>query len=41
MMNGMNNGWGMGGFGFVWIIGFIVLVVVVWQLFNAVNKNKK
>jgi len=41
MMDGMNNGLGMGGFGFIWIIGLIVLVVVIWQLFKVVNRNNK
>jgi putative membrane protein len=40
MMEGMNNGWGM-GFGYSWIIGLIVLIVVIWLVFKVVNKNKK
>jgi uncharacterized membrane protein len=38
MMNGFhNNGWGMGGYG--WIIGVIVLVVVIWVVVKLVNQN--
>ena len=38
-MNGMNHDWGM-GFGFGWIIGLIVLVVVIWLIIKAVNQNR-
>lgn len=36
MMNEMNLGWGM-GFGYGWIIGIIVLVVLVWFIVKSVN----
>jgi hypothetical protein len=40
MMDGMNNGWGM-GYGYGWIIGLAVLVVIAWLVFKVTNKNKK
>jgi uncharacterized membrane protein len=39
MMNGLHNGWGMGGYG--WIIGFIVLVVVIWIIVKTLNQSNK
>ena len=39
MMNGLHNGWGMGGYG--WIIGFIVLGVVIWIIVKALNQSNK
>ncbi len=38
-MNGLHNGWGMGGYG--WIIGFIVLVVVIWIIVKTLNQSNK
>jgi hypothetical protein len=40
MMDGMNNGWGMGN-GYGWIIGLIILVVVIGLAFKLVSQNKK
>jgi len=40
MMDGMNNGWGM-GYGYEWIFGLIVLVVFIWLVVKVANKNKK
>jgi len=37
MMDGLHNGWGMGGYG--WIIGLIVLVVIIWVVVKLVNQN--
>lgn len=37
MMDGLHNGWGMGGYS--WIIGFIVLVVLIWVVVKLVNQN--
>lgn len=39
MMDGMNNSWGM-GFGYVWIIGFLILVVVIGVIINALQRRK-
>ena len=39
MMNGFHNGWEWGGYG--WIIGFIVLVVLIWVIVKVVNQNNK
>lgn len=36
MMDGFNHGWGMG---YSWIIGFIVLVVLIWVIVKVVNQN--
>ena len=38
MMNGFHNGWGMGGYS--WIIGFIVLVVLIWVIVKTLNQSK-
>ena len=38
MMDGMNNGWGM-GYGYGWIIGFIAIVVIVWLAVKRLNRN--
>jgi len=38
MMDGLHNGWGMGGYG--WIIGLIVLVVIIWVVVKLVNQNR-
>ena len=38
-MNGLHNCWGMGGYG--WIIGFIVLVVVIWIIVKTLNQSNK
>jgi putative membrane protein len=38
MMNGMNNGWGMG---FGWIIGLFVLIAIIWIIFKTINQNNK
>lgn len=40
MMNGFYNSWGM-GFGYGWIIGLIVLVVLIWLVVKVVNQNHK
>lgn len=40
MMDGMNNSWGM-GYGYGWIFGLLVLVVIIWLVYNVLNKNKK
>jgi len=37
MMDGLHDGWGMGGYS--WIIGLVVLVVLVWVVVKLVNKN--
>jgi uncharacterized membrane protein len=37
MMDGLHNGWGMGGYS--WIIGLIVLVVIIWVVVKLVNQN--
>lgn len=37
-MNGMNFGWAM-RFGYGWIIGFIILVVIIWLLAKAMNQK--
>jgi len=39
MMNGLHNGWGMGSYG--WIIGFIILVVIIWVIVKALSQNNK
>jgi hypothetical protein len=39
MMNGFHNGWGMGGYG--WIIGFIILIVIIWVIVKALSQNHK
>jgi hypothetical protein len=39
MMNGLHNGWGMGGYS--WIIGLIVLVVLIWVIIKVVNRTNK
>jgi putative membrane protein len=41
-MNGMNHSWGMGS-GYVWIIGIIILIVVIWlvvKVMSRINKQK-
>ncbi len=39
MMDGLNHGWGMGGYG--WIIGFVLLVVVIWVIVKVVNMSNR
>jgi uncharacterized membrane protein len=39
MMNGLHNGWGMGGYG--WIFGFIVLIVIIWVVVKTLNQSNK
>jgi len=38
MMNGINHGWGL-----IWgfAIGLILLVVIIWIIVKAVNRNNK
>jgi len=38
MMNGINHGWGMG---WGWIVGFLVLVVLIWAVVKVANQNNK
>ena len=37
MMDGLNNGWGMG---FGWIVGLLVLVLFIGLIVNALRRNK-
>jgi hypothetical protein len=37
MMEGLHNGFGMGGYS--WIIGLIVIVVIIWAVVKLVNQN--
>ena len=37
MMDGLHNGWGMG---YGWIIGFVVLVFLIWGIIKVVNQSK-
>jgi putative membrane protein len=37
MMNGMDHTWGMG---WIWIIGLIALVIVIWMIVRVVNQKK-
>jgi putative membrane protein len=37
MMDGLNNGWGMG---FGWIVGLIVLVLFIGLIVNAMRQKK-
>ena len=37
-MNGMNHSWGM-GFGYGWIVGLVVLVVIIWAVVKVANKK--
>ena len=39
MMDGMNDFWGM-GFGYGWIIGLIVFVIVVGLIMNVLKQKK-
>lgn len=32
------HGWGM-GMGFIWIIGFILLILIIWLIVRIVNQN--
>ncbi len=36
-MDGLHNGWGMGGY--AWVIGLIVLGVIIWAVVKLVNQN--
>jgi hypothetical protein len=38
MMNGMNHFWEM-GFGWGWIFGAIVLIVIVWLIVKSMNQK--
>ena len=38
-MNGMNNCWGM-EYGYGWIIGLIVLVVIIGLIVNAMKQKR-
>ena len=40
MMNGINQGWGMGS-GYVWIIGIIILVIVTWLIVKIMNRSNR
>jgi len=40
MMDGFNNNWGM-GFGFGWVIGLIILVLLIWLVVKVVSQNHK
>jgi len=37
MMDGLNNGWGMG---FGWIVGLIVLAIFIGLIVNAMRRKK-
>lgn len=39
MMDGMNNTWGM-GYGYGWIIGLIVLIVVIGLIASTLQHRK-
>jgi uncharacterized membrane protein len=39
MMDGMNNNWGM-WYGYGWIIGLLILVVVIGVIVNAFQRRK-
>ena len=39
MMDGMNNGWGMGD-GYGWIIGLIVLVAFIGVIVSVMQRRK-
>jgi len=36
MMNGMNNGFGMG---WSWIIGFAILAVIIWLIVKGIRQR--
>jgi len=38
-MDGMNNAWGM-GYGYGWIIGLLILVVVIGVIVSALKRRK-
>ena len=40
MMDGYNDSCGM-GYGFGWVIGLIVLVVLIWLVVKVVSQNHK
>jgi uncharacterized membrane protein len=39
MMEGLNNNWGM-EYGYVWIIGLLILVIVIGVIVNAFQRRK-
>jgi len=40
MIDGMNNGWGM-GYGYIWFICLILMAVAIWLVVKVVNKKKQ
>ena len=38
-MEGMNNNWGM-GYGYGWIIGLLILLVVIGVIISALRRRK-
>ena len=39
-MDGMNNNWGM-GYGYGWIIGLFILILVIGLVLSALQRRKK
>lgn len=37
-MDGINHGWGMES-GTGWVLGFILLIVIIWLVVKVLNQN--